>query len=383
MLELNAKLLALRQHIEVLNEAARDKFKKAKDTWAISLLRSRLVPNVLETFKSPSHHALIWRQTIVTFVNEEGIDQGGLTADMHSCFWREVLKPEHGLFEQLEGAGACLPRTDADPDALMCVGRFLLKSVLDDHPTGPALSAFILEYLCGAHETRAFSDEHPRRALQLLANVDSTLAQNWNKLLHMPDDELSASMLTLEDFDDSLPEEPLVQTNVARAVIAGCRRKLLVDRHASLAALHTGFTLGGKLDLGLQLAQHSNADLSLLLQGNADLSAEDLLQCFDWSEEPPCSPAVGYLRELISTAALDKRLRLLLLRFCTGRNALPLSGLSPKVTFNLLNTPGGLPEPHTCTHELDLPVYSSKEETRAKLVLALDSFEVDGSFGQG
>ena len=76
------------------------------------------------------------------------------------------------------------------------------------------------------------------------------------------------------------------------------------------------------------------------------------------------------------------RLRLLLLRFCTGLNALPVCGLTRKVTFQYLNKPGGLPEPHTCTHELDLPAYGSKEETLAKVRLALESFEADPSFGQ-
>jgi hypothetical protein len=259
------------------------------------------------------------------------------------------------------------------------------RSILDDHPTGPGPSTFLLEFVSGAHETRTFCDSHPIHALQLLSNVDGAVAQSYCKLLHASDDELRVSMLALDNFDDSLPPEPLARTNVARAVVAGCRRKLLTNRSSALTALREGFTLGGKLDLGLQLAQHRHADLALLLQGKATISVQDMLDCFNWSEPPPpCAASVEYLRAVLAegNAHLNAPRRLLLLRFCTGLNALPVVGLTRKVSFNFLDKPGGLPDPHTCTHELDLPAYGSKAELLEKLMLTLENFEADPSFGQ-
>ena len=54
---------------------------------------------------------------------------------MAGVFWSEVFKPEHALFEQREG-GRYLPRADAPLEQLEAAGRVLLKSVIDDHPTG-------------------------------------------------------------------------------------------------------------------------------------------------------------------------------------------------------------------------------------------------------
>ena len=111
-----------------------------------------------------------------------------------------------------------------------------------------------------------------------------------------------------------------------------------------------------------------------------------MLECFEWGEPPAeCAAAVEHLRAAIARGDehLDVRRRRLLLWFCTGLNALPVNGLSRKVSFNFLDKPGvPLPEPHTCTHELDLPAYSSREELLEKLHMALDSFEADPSFGQ-
>ena len=99
-----------------------------------------------------------WRNTVVTYIDalDEGVDDGGLTADLHSSFWREALHPKHKLFYQLSEGGTYLPCPDADRDQLRRVGRVLLKSVLDDHPLGPGLSSFVFEYLCDMHEARCF-----------------------------------------------------------------------------------------------------------------------------------------------------------------------------------------------------------------------------------
>ena len=192
--------------------------------------------------------------------------------------------------------------------------------------------------------------------------------------------------LTLENFDDRLPDEPVTADNATAAIVAGCRRRLLDDRRDALLALRDGFTMGGKVDLSLQLAQHRNADLCLLLQGKAQLSTKDIIECFDWSERHS-APAVGFLRELLLDECVwTESRRLLLLRWSTGRNALPVSGLPKLVTFVLDDTAGApderLPTAHTCSNEIDLPPYSSKAILSAKLDYALDSFAHDASFGQ-
>ena len=43
---------------------------------------------------------------------------------------------------------------------------------------------------------------------------------------------------------------------------------------------------------------------------------------------------------------------------------------------------GRRPEASTCTHELILPAYSSKEMLRERLVEKLELLAVDGSFGR-
>ena len=123
----------------------------------------------------------------------------------------------------------------------------------------------------------------------------------------------------------------------------------------------------------------------LLLQGKATLSTRDLLECFDWSE-PHSSPAVGLLRTLLGTEGeLDEPRRFLLLRWCTGRNTLPICGLERKVALLRPDAAGAdmrAPEAHTCSHEIELPSYSSIAVLREQLSRALLEFEANPGFQQ-
>ena len=210
------------------------------------------------------------------------------------------------------------------------------------------------------------------------------LAQSWSDLLVA--DASMLNQITLDLFDDTLADEPVTRANVPRAVVRGCQRKLLFDREGALRALRDGFTLRGKVDLSVQLAQHRNSDLALLLQGKATISCAELRECFNWAHSAS-SHAVGYLYDVLGDeTAFDESQRLLMLRWCTGLNALPVSGVTRKVVIRLAEVVGSvdgpLPVVHTCSHEIDLPPYSSKEVLLTKLTDALTDYVHDPSFGQ-
>ena len=98
-----ARYLALREHIEHCRKLAKDKSPTSR--FRLELPRQGLVPALLGAFTRLTQGAAggfgpvqLWRDTNVAFVGEEGIDEGGLTCEMHSLFWRrgassEVARP--------------------------------------------------------------------------------------------------------------------------------------------------------------------------------------------------------------------------------------------------------------------------------------------------
>ena len=201
--------------------------------------------------------------------------------------------------------------------------------------------------------------------------------------------------LSLGCFDEQLPDadaEVTVDT-LPLAIVAGCRRRLLSCRGGAMAALREGFV--GLIDLRLQLAPLSCAELQLMTQGVVQLSVPDLLGCIEWPAVPlPGGEAEagagaeaereggGFvrvcleLRQLICEERLDAEQRLQLLQWCTARNAMPHGGLQQPISLVENDTTGAgdftLPEAHTCAHELHLYCYSNREVLCERLLYALE-----------
>jgi hypothetical protein len=208
----------------------------------------------------------------------------------------QVLLQEAGLFESvrevgIDGGGGSgnlsiglLPSPTAPAGDLIAMGRAMCKCVLADRPLGRGLGRFVFEYLVDAHERRIFHE--PCAALRALADYDPELAQRWSQLLVNPLEGLTLDLFDPEAEDEELPADPEA---IGRAIVAGCRHKLLTCRRAGLEALRQGFAdqaLHG-FDLTMQLGALSSEELLLLMRGKTEMSSEDLLDCFDWP--PPDS----------------------------------------------------------------------------------------------
>ena len=355
---------------------------------------------------------------------ESGVDNGGLTVEAHSAFWREVCKSN--LFS--DG----LPAPGAPPEQLVGVGRMLAKSLCDDHVTGSGLARFALEYVVHGPAGRTLSS--PRLALEALSECDAELAQRWRRCVELsalavglivaPGVSIivkltlapsfvcsyldagsvpSGHELQLSNFDDDLAEEedaPVTGANLVVAVLAGCRQRLLTKRRASLDALKRGFA--ESIDLSMQLAPLSSEQLALMVRGRVSVSPEELVECFQWPEPAEATKLVHgksswtaekfvlacrLLRGVLSDAeAINEGQRLALLQWATGLNALPKGGLKDQTAglIKLLPYPDAseatLPEVHTCTRDMHLPPYTYPYQVTERLHKLLE--HSDGGFNK-
>ena len=165
-----------------------------------------------------------------------------------------------------------------------------------------------------------------------------------------------------------------------------------------MRALVRGFT--ETVDLQTQLGALSSVELLRMLRGNTELSSQELLDCFTWpdlgssvsAEAQAGFAAIGsacprYLREIILDESPETGLgslgRMRLLEWSTALTALPCGGLKDPITLKLYEGADehDLPNVHTCTHEVHLPPYATREQLRAKLLLAVehrhDGFQIE------
>ena len=100
------------------------------------------------------------------------------------------------------------------------------------------LCSTVFDFLVHSHSATAFNSSHT--ALAKLAEFDPPLAAAWGAILHDPSQRTG---LCLYDFDSDLDEVALTDENTPRAIVAGCRRRLLTDRLDAFSALRRGFLL--------------------------------------------------------------------------------------------------------------------------------------------
>ena len=81
-------------------------------------------------------------------------------------------------------------------------------------------------------ERRVFDSARPQLALRALRDFDEVLAAQWDGLLRNP--AVEECGLTLCDFDEELADEALTAANLPGAIVAGCRRRLLLNRQRAL-----------------------------------------------------------------------------------------------------------------------------------------------------
>merc|ERR1711871_671016 len=127
--------LTRREKIDRLNERLRRIMRSdARDL--LSARRATILQDGLRHFARPGRD-YIRCSLLVRFVGEAGVDLGGLRKDFFTCFFDELISPEHGFFERRSGAGGVLPTvgsSSASPDRLAkfeSIGRALLKALLE------------------------------------------------------------------------------------------------------------------------------------------------------------------------------------------------------------------------------------------------------------
>ena len=346
----------------------------------------------------PSKHR-IFQSTYVQFIDatgetEDGKDQGGLTSEMYAMFFRELALPSTGLFESVEGTSiGLLPAPTADPMAMYAIGRVLCKCLLDDHPIGKGLGIFVFEYLASGHDLlsrRVFRSAD--RALAVLRDFDPKLASTWANLLANP-----CAGLSLDNFvqrgegDDELPDEELPTTaeSFEYAIIAGCRQRLYTCREEALKSLRSGFTSVDQVDFTVQLGAFTSEQLAFMMRGKLELSQQDLIDCFQLPDAPSReaedagfdevgSQVPKFFRAILEdsspTTGLNGTQRLEILEWATALTALPCSGLKDKIKLKFYEAEEGFPLPmnHTCTHEVHICDYPSREMLQAKLLQAVE-----------
>ncbi|VDL27227.1 unnamed protein product [Hymenolepis diminuta] len=328
------------------------------------------------------------KRLCITFLGEEGLDYGGIAREWFLRVSRDFFNPMFGLFEYT-GAHYSLQINPASDVANVAHLEYF-------HFIGRVIGMALFHGRCiDGGFTLAFYKRILGRkvCLQDLELVDHDFYQS---LAFIRDNDVDESDLGLYFSGNyckfgSLQEDELKPGGKEIKVTEANKveyLKLMVEWRLNRGVTEqTESFLKGLFEVvdPSWLQVFDERELELLLSGMPELDVEDWRANTVYRKYTPTSKQVVWFWQFVKS--LDKEKRARLLQFITGTCHIPLGGFAELMGNNgrqlfcieRTGMEAWLPRSHTCFNRLDLPPYTSFEQLREKLLLAIEETE---GFGQ-
>jgi hypothetical protein len=347
----------------------------------LEVSRSEIVSDTLATVQRVDQMVLLKKLTVV-FKGEQAVDAGGVSREFFYLLCNDAFSPDYGLFRRVTG-GKYWFRSDPlqSPIFFNLLGTIVGVALYNSVVLPIRFPRLLYKKLC-------------KKALRLsdLAEIAPEILESLTSLIQMREDGEDIAdcgltfAITLERLDRGDPIYPL---KVGGESIAVTNSNLgeyvdLYSNYLMNASIEHQFSL---FERGfLKVCPSKNATpfpLRLFEYDELDLlvSGVDVL---DWSELKANaqytdgytseSPIVQWFWEVFDEMSDEQRRWLL--RFATGTDRTPITGLSDvRLVIQRAGDPDKLPVAHTCFSILTLPDYPSKEALKTKLLIAVENNE--------
>jgi E3 ubiquitin-protein ligase HUWE1 len=168
---------------------------------------------------------------------------------------------------------------------------------------------------------------------------------------------------------------PVTEQNKAKYVSLVCLHRMTTAISSQIKAYLDGFYELVSPDL---IAIFTPRELELLISGLPDIDVHDLKQNSDYVGWKATDKQIQWFWNVLFS--LSRNQKAAFLQFVTGSSKVPLAGFGElpgmrgvqKFSIHKASgSSGALMSAHTCFNSLDLPVYTSEEELREKLLYAI------------
>ncbi|KAH7048105.1 hypothetical protein BKA57DRAFT_464140 [Linnemannia elongata] len=356
----------------------------------LTIRRDYIIEDALVQLQHKSHEDLK-KQLKVKFVNEEGIDEGGVQKEFFQLAMRELIDPKYGMFTLNDESRLCWFAQSPLEDELALdeynmVGRLIGLAIYN----GIILDIHFPLALYKKLALAAESQGDPSRLdeqwdLDDLMEIDPTLAKGLRQLEAFEGDVLEAYDRTFqveyESFGqtfqhDLIPDGvniPLTNANRSEFVKEYLKFYFTTSIAKQFNAFSEGFHL---VTLGSAIQLFRPEEVEQLICGSPDLDFNALEQITQYEGGFHAkSRIIRWFWETVHAYEDKDKKRLLF--FATGSDRVPIGGLG-HLSFTISkNGPDSmrLPTSHTCYNTLMLCAYSSKERLQERLMTAIGNAE--------
>ncbi|CAF0899632.1 unnamed protein product [Brachionus calyciflorus] len=310
----------------------------------------------------------------VMFIGEDAYDAGGVKKEFFMLLIREILDLKYGMFTYYDESHQIWfnDQTLEGEEMYILIGELcglaIYNSIIIDLPFPLALYKKLLK-------------EQP--TLQDMYALSPSVAKGLDDLLKYTGDDFESVFdltfeITRQRYDQNINIElipggsniPVTKDNVKQYVNAYIDYIFNKSVEKPFQAFNIGFhrVCGSKV---LELFHPS--ELMSMVIGNQNYDFEELEKNTEYKGDyNQDHPVIKMFWKVFHSFSLEQKKKFLL--YLTGTDRIPILGMK-RVKLCIQSTKGGdsyFPVAHTCFNLLDLPMYSSEELMRDRLLVAIE-----------
>jgi len=342
----------------------------------LRIKRSRLMENSFNQLYSRNADELR-RKLQIEFVDEEGMDAGGVAREWFLELSKQVFNANYNLFIPSANGNTFQPSLISDPANLnyfRFIGKFIAKALFDKQLLECYFTRSFYKHILGQpinyHDIEDVDPDYYKSLKWILENdissagLDLTFSYEFDKF----------GQFVTEDLVPNGRNIPVTEENKKEYVHLICNHKMARGIKAQIENFLSGFF---ELIPKSLIAIFDSKELELLISGLPDIDIVDLKENTEYHGFDSNSQVIRWFWEILED--MDSTQRANLLQFVTGTSKVPLEGFSvlrgisgpQKFQIHKAGNPEALPTGHTCFNQLDLPEYRSKEQLIEKLIIAI------------
>lgn len=321
----------------------------------IIIRRENIVSDVINAFLDLEEINLK-KKLEITFKGEEGIDVGGLTTNMYTEFFKQIVDPKYGIFECSDNNEKILylPKSSyKDIKVLKTIGKIMIKCIYDQRVIPEIFPPCLFKYFLDIKVI--FRD---------LEIYDKQMSHSLNQIMLTSIDDYG---FNFEEFNEK--SRDVTNENKQEYKDKKLEFYLVTKRKEQLEAMKQGFH--SIRDLSLQLQLFSSQEFILILFGQELIDPKriiELLQFEGFNESQTPNDLISILQEFSN---LNLRM---FLEFITGQCGLK-ENEKRRILIYKSNNRNSLPISHVCGWQLDLPDYQNRDLLKTKLLISLENRE--------
>ncbi|OMJ87502.1 hypothetical protein SteCoe_10754 [Stentor coeruleus] len=317
----------------------------------------------------------------VQFVNEEGLDAGGVTREWYELLSREMFNPNYALFIPSANGVSFQPNSMSSINSehiqfFKFVGRIIGKALCDGYSLDLYFTRSFYKHILGQEVTYQDMEDLDvdfYKSLKYLMDINLDQSELHEYYFAYEEEEFG-TVINKELIADG-KNKRVTEQNKMDYIKLLCNAKMTKSIQAQIDAFNAGFQELVPLEL---VSIFDSKELELLISGLPTVDLEDLRVNTEYHNYTEDSQVILWLWEVLNEFSREERAEFI--QFVTGSSKVPLDG------FKALPGIGGfqkfqihkcfastdrLPTAHTCMNQLDLPEYPSKEYLKNRLKFAV------------